>query len=132
MVGFWDNPEATAQRMTQDQFVLTGDIGKLDQNGYLYVLDRKDDMIISGGYNIWPAELENVIQGHHAVIEVAVVSVPHVRWGESSMALCVIEAGAEVSEQEIIELCAAPLGFYNKPSAVQFRIPRTEERRGGK
>src|SRR3546814_11349082 len=91
MVGFWDNPEATAQRMTQDQFVLTGDIGKLDQNGYLYVLDRKDDMIISGGYNIWPAELENVIQGHHAVIEVAVVSVPHVRWGESSMALFVIE-----------------------------------------
>src|SRR3546814_1227714 len=73
MVGFWDNPEATAQRMTQDQFVLTGDIGKLDQNGYLYVLDRKDDMIISGGYNIWPAELENVIQGHPAVIEVAVV-----------------------------------------------------------
>src|SRR3546814_422107 len=121
MVGFWDNPEATAQRMTQDQFVLTGDIGKLDQNGYLYVLDRKDDMIISGGYNIWPAELENVIQGHPAVIEVAVVSVPHVRWGESSMALCVIEEGAEVSEQEIIDLCADQLGSYKKPSAVQFR-----------
>ncbi|MCD9197676.1 class I adenylate-forming enzyme family protein [Aeromicrobium wangtongii] len=121
MLGFWNNPDATAERMTQDQFVLTGDIGKLDQNGYLYVLDRKDDMIISGGFNIWPAELENVIQGHPAVVEVAVVSVPHVRWGESSLALCVIEEGAAVSEQDIIDLCADQLGSYKKPSAVQFR-----------
>ena len=72
MTGFWENPEATAERITADGFVLTGDIGRLDENGYLYVLDRKDDMIISGGYNIWPAELENTIAEHPAVVEVAV------------------------------------------------------------
>ncbi len=121
MLGFWENPEATASRMTADDFVLTGDIGKLDENGYLYVLDRKDDMIISGGFNIWPAELENVIQGHPAVVEVAVVAVPHERWGESSLALCVVDEGAEVSEQEIIDLCARELGSYKKPTGVEFR-----------
>ena len=76
MFGFWENEEATAERMTADGFVLTGDIGRLDDNGYLYVLDRKDDMIISGGFNIWPAELENVILDHPAVIEVAVFGIP--------------------------------------------------------
>ena len=70
MSGFWNDPEATASGMTVDGFVLTGDIGRLDANGYLYVLDRKDDMIISGGFNIWPAELENVIAEHPGVIEV--------------------------------------------------------------
>ena len=60
MLGFWENEASTRERMTSDGFVLTGDIGRLDRNGYLYVLDRKDDMIISGGFNIWPAELENV------------------------------------------------------------------------
>jgi len=88
------------------------------------VLDRKDDMIISGGFNIWPAELENVIQDHPAVIEVAVVAVPHDRWGESPIALCVVEAGTDVSgaiEDEIIALCAERLGSYKKPSRVEFR-----------
>ncbi len=124
MVGFWDNDEATAERMTSDGFVLTGDIGRLDDNAYLYVLDRKDDMIISGGFNIWPAELENVIQDHPAVIEVAVVAVPHERWGESPIALCVVEQGTVVTaalEVEIIELCARSLGSYKKPSRVEFR-----------
>ena len=124
MLGFWENDEATAERMTSDGFVLTGDVGRLDENAYLYVLDRKDDMIISGGFNIWPAELENVIQDHPAVIEVAVVAVPHDRWGESPIALCVVEAGTDVSgavEDEIIALCAERLGSYKKPSRVEFR-----------
>jgi acyl-CoA synthetase (AMP-forming)/AMP-acid ligase II len=121
MLGFWDDEKATAARMTADGFVLTGDIGRLDENAYLYVVDRKDDMIISGGYNIWPAELENAIQNHPAVIEVAVFSAPHERWGETPIALCVIEEGAIVSEAEIIDLCAERLGSYKKPSAVEFR-----------
>ncbi len=121
MLGFWDNPEATAERMTKDGFVLTGDIGRLDDNAYLYVLDRKDDMIISGGFNIWPAELENVIQDHPAVIEVAVIAVPHDRWGESPVALCVIDGSVPVTEADIIQLCADRLGSYKKPAAVEFR-----------
>lgn len=122
MLGFWDDEDATVERMTEDGFVLTGDIGRLDQNAYLYVLDRKDDMIISGGYNIWPAELENVIQDHAAVVEVAVIAVPHDRWGETPMALCVVDAAdADVDEDAIIDLCADRLGSYKKPSRVEFR-----------
>lgn len=121
MLGFWDDDDATAERMTTDGFVLTGDIGRLDENAYLYVLDRKDDMIISGGFNIWPAELENVIQDHPAVIEVAVISAPNDRWGETPMALCVIQPDAEVTEDEVIALCAERLGSYKKPTRVEFR-----------
>jgi acyl-CoA synthetase (AMP-forming)/AMP-acid ligase II len=108
--------------LTPDGFVLTGDIGRLDQNGYLYVLDRKDDMIISGGFNIWPAELENVIQSHPEIIEVAVVAVPNERWGEAPMALCVVREGAAVSEADVIALCATHLGSYKKPAKVEFRF----------
>ena len=121
MLGFWENETATAERMTADGFVLTGDIGRLDENGYLYVLDRKDDMIISGGFNIWPAELENVIQSHPAVVEVAVIAIPHERWGEAPMALCVLAPGASATEDEIIALCSKHLGSYKKPARVEFR-----------
>ncbi len=128
MAGFWENPEATAARITEDGFVLSGDIGKLDENGYLYVLDRKDDMIISGGFNIWPAELENVILDHPAVVEVAVFSVPHERWGETPMAVCsVVEgtpvegSGGEAIVEEIRALCADRLGSYKKPSFIELR-----------
>jgi acyl-CoA synthetase (AMP-forming)/AMP-acid ligase II len=121
MLGFWENPEATAERMTPDGFVLTGDIGKLDSNGYLYVLDRKDDMIISGGFNIWPAELENVIMGHPDVIEVAVFSIPHEKWGESPAACCVVGENAAVTADDIREMCANSLGSYKKPAEVFFQ-----------
>lgn len=120
MTGFWENPEATAERMTSDGFVLTGDIGRLDENGYLYVLDRKDDMIISGGYNIWPAELENAIVDHPDVVDAAVFAVPHDRWGEAPLAWCVVSEGAEVEPQAIIDLCAEKLGSYKKPAEVHL------------
>ena len=89
MLGFWQNEDASRERITADGFVLTGDIGRLDENGYLYVLDRKDDMIISGGFNIWPAELENIILNHPLISEVAVFAVPDDRWGETPAAICV-------------------------------------------
>jgi acyl-CoA synthetase (AMP-forming)/AMP-acid ligase II len=81
MRGFWNNPEATAERIV-DGWVKTGDIGRLDANGYLYMLDRADDMVISGGFNIYPAELESVIAAHPDVVEVAVFGIPDERWGE--------------------------------------------------
>jgi acyl-CoA synthetase (AMP-forming)/AMP-acid ligase II len=133
MLGFWDDPEATAERLTADGFVLTGDIGRIDTNGYLYVLDRKDDMIISGGFNIWPAELENVIADHPSVIEVAVFAVPDDRWGETPMAVCVVEAPAvddaqaeaDLIEADLIEairtLCGDRLGGYKRPGRVELR-----------
>ncbi|WP_119418187.1 class I adenylate-forming enzyme family protein [Desertibaculum subflavum] len=117
MKEFWNNPEATAQRIVRG-WVKTGDIGRLDRNGYLYMLDRADDMIISGGYNIWPAELENVITDHPDVVECAVFGVPHERWGETPCAHVTVRAGAAVTEAEIAELCAERLGSYKKPGKV--------------
>ncbi|MBT6950507.1 MAG: AMP-binding protein, partial [Gammaproteobacteria bacterium] len=119
MVGFWENEQATAERII-DGWVKTGDMGRMDQNGYLYVVDRADDMIISGGYNIWPMELENVIADHPEVIEVAVFGVPHEKWGESPAAVCVVAGEHSLTEQGVIELCAEKLGSYKKPGIVKF------------
>jgi acyl-CoA synthetase (AMP-forming)/AMP-acid ligase II len=117
MSQFWNNPEATAERIVNG-WVKTGDLGLLDANGYLYVVDRADDMIISGGYNIWPAELENVLAAHPDVIEVAVFGVPHEKWGESPHAICVVGDDSEVDSEQLVELVAEELGSYKKPSGV--------------
>ncbi|RLE21075.1 MAG: AMP-dependent synthetase, partial [Actinobacteria bacterium] len=119
MSGFWNDPAATESRM-RDGWILTGDIGRLDDNGYLYVLDRKDDMIISGGFNIWPAELENVLTDHLDVVEAAVFGVPSDRWGESPYAVVSVKDGATVTADELILLCADRLGSYKKPSGVDL------------
>lgn len=79
MTHFWNNPEATAERIV-DGWIKTGDIGRIDSNGYLYVVDRADDMIISGGYNIWPSELEQVIAHHSEIVDVAVFGIPRPKW----------------------------------------------------
>jgi acyl-CoA synthetase (AMP-forming)/AMP-acid ligase II len=119
MQAYWGDEELTASRL-RDGWVHTQDIGRLDGNGFLYVLDRMDDMIVSGGFNIWPAELETVIADHPQVIEVAVFSIPHERWGETPMAVvCVAELGS-VSEEEIVEICRQRLGSYKKPTRVEF------------
>lgn len=117
MSEFWNNPEATAQRIFNG-WIKTGDLGKLDANGYLYVVDRADDMIISGGFNIWPAELENVLAGHPAVLEVAVFGIPHERWGETPHALCVVHEDMSVGAEELIEWVSKDLGSYKKPGSV--------------
>jgi acyl-CoA synthetase (AMP-forming)/AMP-acid ligase II len=119
MRGFWGDPELTKTRLI-DGWVHTRDVGRLDANGYLYVLDRVDDMIVSGGFNIWPAELESAIADHPAVVEAAVFGIPDARWGETPMAVVVVGERGEVSEQEIIDCCAAQLGSYKKPSRVQI------------
>lgn len=120
MDGYWDDPAGTEQRI-RDGWVLTGDIGQLDENGYLYILDRKDDVIISGGVNIWPAELENVIAAHPEVLEVAVFGVPSERWGETPAAVCTVEPDSAVTERDIIDLCVRELGSYRKPTVVTLQ-----------
>ncbi|MCG6953946.1 MAG: AMP-binding protein [Betaproteobacteria bacterium] len=120
MSGFWEDPAATRERLV-DGWVLTGDIGRIDANGYVYMLDRAGDMIISGGYNIYPAELENVLASHPGVIEAAVFGVPDERWGETPTAVCVIDGKTAVSERELIALCTERLGSYKKPRQVVLR-----------
>jgi acyl-CoA synthetase (AMP-forming)/AMP-acid ligase II len=117
MSQFWNNPEATAQRIVNG-WIKTGDLGKLDDNGYLYVVDRADDMIISGGFNIWPAEIENVIAAHPEVIEVAAFGIPHEKWGETPHAICVVVPQARVTEQDLLDMVAKDLGSYKKPGSV--------------
>jgi acyl-CoA synthetase (AMP-forming)/AMP-acid ligase II len=115
--GFWGQPEATAERI-RDGWVLTGDMGYLDKEGYLYIQDRASDMIISGGFNIYPAELENVIASHPAVLEVAVYAVPHERWGESPAVTCVVADIDDITEDEVRQMCRTRLGSYKQPSIV--------------
>ena len=120
MVGLWGDPEATAARLI-DGWVLTGDIGRLDRNGYLYISDRKDDLIISGGFNIWPLELERVIAEDPRIVEVVVFGVPHDQWGETPLALCVVADPTAITEAEVIARCAEQLGSYKKPGKVVFQ-----------
>jgi acyl-CoA synthetase (AMP-forming)/AMP-acid ligase II len=127
MQGFWNDPRATAERIV-DGWVKTGDIGYLDANGYLYMIDRVGDMIVSGGFNIYPAELENAISDHPDVVEVAVFGIPHERWGETPCAVCMVRPGATVTEAELISLCEEKLGNYKRPGKIVLRtepLPKT-------
>jgi acyl-CoA synthetase (AMP-forming)/AMP-acid ligase II len=131
MRGFWGEDEQSAELTRErlvDGWVRTRDIGRFDANGFVYVLDRADDMIVSGGFNIWPAELETVINDHPEVIEVAVFAIPHPTWGESPMAVCRVTEGAPVTQEDIVALVVERLGSYKKPSRVEFTqepLPKT-------
>lgn len=119
MRGYWGDEALTRTRLI-DGWVYTHDIGRMDENGFLYVMDRADDMIVSGGFNIWPAELETVLADHPAVIEAAVFGIPHERWGETPMAVVTVADVGAVTAEELIELCRERLGSYKKPSAVRI------------
>lgn len=119
MKGYWNNPDATAETL-RNGWLHTGDIGYLDEDGYLFITDRKKDMIISGGSNIYPRELEEVIYQHPAVREATVFGVPHQQWGEQVVAAIVLREGADASAQGIINWCRDRLASFKKPSAVHF------------
>lgn len=118
-MGYWSNPEATQNAFAGGWFH-TGDLGKVDEEGYIYVVDRKKDMIITGGLNVYPIEVEQVIYKHPAVFEAAVFGVPDENWGENVLAAVVLNPGAEVSEEEIIEFCRTELAGYKRPKKVFF------------
>jgi acyl-CoA synthetase (AMP-forming)/AMP-acid ligase II len=119
MKGYWNKPEATAETL-RGGWLHTGDIGYLDEDGYLYITDRKKDMIISGGSNIYPREIEEVVCQHPAVFEVAAIGVPDEKWGETVKALVVLHEGERATEAEIIEHCKRHLASYKKPQSVEF------------
>lgn len=126
MEGYFRNLEATATAL-ENGWCHTGDVGFVDEEGYVYIRDRKKDMIISGGFNIFSAEIENVIMSNPAVLEVAVIGVPDPVWGESVKAVIVPKEGAEISDEEIIAFCNDRLAGYKKPKSVTFAksLPKT-------
>jgi acyl-CoA synthetase (AMP-forming)/AMP-acid ligase II len=127
MAGIWNDAQATAERMLEDGSVLTRDVGYLDADGYLYLADRKEDMIISGGFNIWPAELENALASHPAIAEVAVVGVAHEKWGETPKAVVALREGMSASEEELIAYSRERLGAIKRVTSVDFvdSLPKT-------
>ena len=126
MKGYWKMPGETAETI-KDGWLHTGDVGKMDEDGYIYLVDRKKDMIISGGENIYSREVEEVLYMHPAVLEAAVVGVPDEKWGESVKAVVVLKQGAAASEEGIIDFCKGYLASYKKPRSVEFwdNLPKT-------
>ena len=119
MRGYWRNPEATAVTM-RNGWLHTGDMGYLDERGYLYIMDRSKDMIITGGENVYPREIEEVLIRHDAVHEVAVIGVPDPKWGEAIKAVVALVPGATISASELIDFCKDHVASYKKPKTVDF------------
>ena len=120
MPGYWNRPEATAEAL-KDGWLHTGDIGYVDDDGYLFLTDRVKDMIISGGSNIYPREVEEVLLQHEAIDEACVIGIPDETWGESVKAVVVLKVGAVApTGEELIEFCRSRLASYKKPKSVDF------------
>lgn len=126
MNGYWNLPDATAKTITKDGWVKSGDAGYIDEDGYVYVHDRVKDMIVSGGENIYPAEVESAIFGHPHVAEVAVIGVPDKMWGEAVKAIIVAKPGQPQNAQEILDYTRKRIAGYKVPKSVDFvkELPR--------
>jgi len=128
MAGYWQMPEQTAKKL-KNGWLHTGDLGRLDEDGYVYMVERKDDLIISGGVNVYPREIEEVLYGHPAVSEASVIGLPDEHWGEVVKAIIVPKQGVQVTEREIIEFCGRNLAGFKKPKSVEFwkELPKSPQ-----
>jgi acyl-CoA synthetase (AMP-forming)/AMP-acid ligase II len=124
--GYWKRPEETA-RAIRDGWLYTGDMAVMDREGYVNIVDRKKDMIITGGENVYSVEVENVLYTHPAVLEAAVVGIPDVKWGEAVKAVVVLKKGLQAGEGEIIDFCKSRIARYKAPKSVDFvaELPKT-------
>ena len=120
MVEYWNQPEATAAAF-RDDWYHTGDAGYLDANGYLYLVDRVKDMIVTGGENVYSTEVENALASHPAVQQVAVIGIPHEQWGEAVHAVVVLRTGQVVTEQELTVHAREWIAGYKVPKTIEFR-----------
>lgn len=119
MKGYWNKPEATNEAI-KDGWFYTGDIGMMDEEGFVYIVDRKHEMIITGGLNVYPKEVEELLYRHPAVFEAIVIGVPHDKWGESIKAVVALKEGMHASEAELIEYCKGKIADYKIPKSVDF------------
>jgi acyl-CoA synthetase (AMP-forming)/AMP-acid ligase II len=120
MTRYWNLPEATENTLTPDGWLRTGDAGYLDEDGYVYIHDRVKDMIISGGENIYPAEVENAIFGHPDIADVAVIGVPDDKWGEAVKAVIVAKPGTQLTNDDVIAYARERIAAYKCPKSVDF------------
>ena len=122
MNGYWNQPEETAKSI-RDGWLYTGDIGLLDKEGYLKIVDRKKELILCSGFNVYPSDVENILSRHPAILEVAVIGVPDEYRGESAKAFVILKSQfvGKVSEEEIIDWCRENMASYKRPRAVEFR-----------
>jgi long-chain acyl-CoA synthetase len=125
MKGYFNRPEETAEVIREGWF-LSGDIGKLDEEGFVYVVDRAKDMVNISGFKVWPREVEEVLSKHNAVIEAAVIGIPDPISGEAVKAFVVLKKGAQLAEKEIIDFCRDRIAVYKAPHYVKFidALPR--------
>jgi acyl-CoA synthetase (AMP-forming)/AMP-acid ligase II len=120
MKEYWKQPEATAEAF-RDGWYHSGDAGYLDPDGYLFLVDRVKDMIVTGGENVYSVEVENAIASHPAVEQVAVIGIPSEKWGEAVHAVIVVRDGATLTETEVIDHARERIAGYKVPKSVEFR-----------
>ena len=118
--GYWNLPEETVEAFDEDRWLASGDVGRWDSDGYLYIVDRIKDMIISGGVNVYPAEVEKVLSDHPGIVSAAVIGLPDNKWGERVTAVIVTETSQSLSADEVIEFCQQSLSGYKVPRQVEF------------
>jgi long-chain acyl-CoA synthetase len=126
MEGYWQRPQETADVMLPGGWLKTGDIGRMDEDGYIFIEDRKKDMILVSGFNVYPNELENVVVEMDGILEAAAIGLPHERSGEI-VKLFVVRTDPSVTEQDILDHCRENLTNYKRPKIIEFRddLPKT-------
>ncbi|MBS0307784.1 MAG: long-chain fatty acid--CoA ligase [Proteobacteria bacterium] len=129
--GYWQQAEKTAEAFTADGWLRTGDLARRDEENYFYIVDRSKDMFISGGENVYPAEVENVLFQHPAVLEAAVLGLPDPKWGESGLAVVACKPGQEVSAENLLAFCNDRLARYKLPKHIAF-VPSLPRNAAGK
>ncbi len=121
MKGYLDRPDETKKTITKDGFLCTGDVAKMDDEGYFYIVDRIKDMIISGGYNVYPRDIDEVLFEHPKVLEACCIGIPHEKRGEAIKAFVILKQGEEMTEKEVIAYCKTKLAAYKLPTIVEFK-----------
>lgn len=129
--GYWRAPEQTAQAVGADGWLRTGDLARVDHEGYIHIVDRRKEMLVSGGFNVYPSEVESVLAQHPAVYEVCVVGIPDDHWGETVKAVVVLREGARASDGELMEFCRGRLADFKRPRSVDF-VPQLPKNGNGK
>ncbi len=121
MSGYWNRPDETAATLSPEGWLYTGDIATMDEDGYFFIVDRKKDMVLSGGYNVYPRDIEEVLFEHPDILEATVIGIPHPKYGEAVKAFVVLKSGKEPTKEDVIAFCRQRLARYKVPADVEFR-----------